>query len=541
MLTRRNFFLILLAFASAAAYLGFAYTRGALGFPLDDAWIHQVYARNLGTRGEFAFFEGQPSAGSTSPLWTILLSVGYALRIDFRVWAYVLGALLLGASVIAMGRLATRITFLRNSSDGSHAVETLGVGAQPASSEMTSNNSAFTVHSSLVTVFCSLFILFEWHLAWSAVSGMEIPLFVFLSLLLLERFYAHERAVILGLIAGLLTLTRPEGAVLGALVGLGIILDADTCTATNAVRCKCFRGFSRITKNNPRSSAFIRVLIFAFGFAILVASYLAFNLAVGGAIFPNTFYAKNAEYAILIERTPLLIRLAQTFAAPWVGAQLLLLPGFVFVIARLIKNRDWVALVPLAWILALPALYALRLPVTYQHARYEMPVIPFIAVYGVWGTIELLGRVKNFVVRGAWAMSTGVLLLAFWFYGASAYANNVAFIDCEMVQTAHWVAQNVPNDALIAAHDIGALGYFYPRPFIDLAGLVSPEVIPFIRDEIRLKEFLLHRDAQYVIVFPDWYESLVREYIPVFQTVCAATRAEGGANMAVYEIRLTTK
>jgi hypothetical protein len=53
-----------------------------------------------------------------------------------------------------------------------------------------------------------------------------------------------------------------------------------------------------------------------------------------------------------------------------------------------------------------------------------------------------------------------------------------------MVAVSEWVAANTPPDDLIAAHDIGALGYFARRPLLDLAGLVSPEVIPFIRDEM---------------------------------------------------------
>jgi hypothetical protein len=91
---------------SAGVYLLFASARGALGFPLDDAWIHQVYARNLATRGELAFFAGQPSAGSTSPLWTILLSPGYLLPVDFRAWTLFLGIGLLGASALVTAYLA---------------------------------------------------------------------------------------------------------------------------------------------------------------------------------------------------------------------------------------------------------------------------------------------------------------------------------------------------------------------------------------------------------------------------------------------------
>ena len=60
----------LAAIVSVLGYLGVSARGGPLGFPLDDAWIHQTYARNLGLRAEFSFVPGQPSAGSTSPLWS---------------------------------------------------------------------------------------------------------------------------------------------------------------------------------------------------------------------------------------------------------------------------------------------------------------------------------------------------------------------------------------------------------------------------------------------------------------------------------------
>lgn len=488
-MSRRDFLLVLLAFVSAGVYLAAAAARGALGFALDDAWIHQVYARNLATRGEFAFFPGQPSAGSTAPLWTILLSLGYVAGIDFRAWTYLLGALCIGASAVLVARLATRIS-----------------------------------NSSLLTVYCSLFTIFEWHFAWSAVSGMEIPLFVFLSLFLLERFYARANVWLIGWLGGLLTLTRPEGVVLAALVGLGILAQE-----------------MKPEFHIPHSV--FRTVYYALGFAIPLAPYLAFNLMTSGTIFPNTFYAKNVEYAILFARAPFVARWLELLAVPWVGAQILLLPGAVFIALRLAMRREWRALIPFAWLLLLPALYALRLPVAYQHGRYEMPIIPFIALYGIWGTAELLERVKSFVARATWALSIAAALAAFWVIGANAYATDVAIIDCEMVQTARWVAANVPPDAVVAAHDIGALGYYYPRRIIDLAGLVTPDVIPFIRDEGRLRDYLFARQATFAIFFPDWYPALAADarFVPVHQRDCAITREAGGTNMSVYRIVLTAQ
>ncbi|MDE3091322.1 MAG: hypothetical protein KGJ80_18300, partial [Chloroflexota bacterium] len=278
---------------------------------------------------------------------------------------------------------------------------------------------------------------------------------------------------------------------------------------------------------------------FALGSAILIVPYLLFNLAVSGTILPNTFYAKNAEYAVLFVQTPFFVRWLQLLIVPWIGAQILLLPGAIYIAIALAQKRDWRALIPFAWLLLLPALYAARLPVAYQYGRYEMPIIPFIALYGVWGTATLLSRIKYRVVRLTWVLSTAAALVAFWILGASAYGNDVAIIDCEMVQTARWVAGNAPTDAVIAAHDIGALGYFVQRPFIDLAGLVSPEVIPFMRDEGRLREYLFSRHATFAIFFPDWYPALAADsrFAMIHETECAATREAGGTNMAVYVIR----
>src|SRR5688500_8581255 len=95
----------LLSLLLTLTYLGLSRAGGFLGFPLDDAWIHQTYARNLAVYGEFAFVPGQPSAGSTSPAWTGLLAVGYVLRIDFRLWTYLLGGMLLATNA----RLAYRL------------------------------------------------------------------------------------------------------------------------------------------------------------------------------------------------------------------------------------------------------------------------------------------------------------------------------------------------------------------------------------------------------------------------------------------------
>jgi hypothetical protein len=104
-----------------------------------------------------------------------------------------------------------------------------------------------------------------------------------------------------------------------------------------------------------------------------------------------------------------------------------------------------------------------------------------------------------------------MLCLLFSYVAARQNAYDVYWIETEMVGTAEWVQKNIPPDALLAVHDIGALGYFVPNPMIDLAGLITPDVVPFIRNSAGLTEYLNSRSADYLIVFPGQYPSLVSD------------------------------
>ena len=127
-----------------------------------------------------------------------------------------------------------------------------------------------------------------------------------------------------------------------------------------------------------------------------------------------------------------------------------------------------------------------------------------------------------------------MLVFSFVFLGARSYAQDVELIEGEMVVTARWVAENLPEDALIAAHDIGALGYYDDHELIDLAGLISPEVVPFIRDEKQLEIYLNKHGADYIISFPEFYPSMTGDLEIVFVTHNSSTTLLGRDNMAVY-------
>jgi len=84
--SRDLWLLVVITFLSIGAYLVFSGVYHSIGFPLDDAWIHQTFARNLALRGEWAFIPGETTAGSTAPLWSALLAVGFWLKLAPYAW-----------------------------------------------------------------------------------------------------------------------------------------------------------------------------------------------------------------------------------------------------------------------------------------------------------------------------------------------------------------------------------------------------------------------------------------------------------------------
>jgi hypothetical protein len=464
----------------AAIYLIASQVTYGIGFPLDDSWIHQTYARNLALRGEWAFRPGILSAGSTAPLWSALLALGFLLRLSPYIWTYLLGMVTLFALAVV----------------SEWAVRKLVDSYRPR------------------FPWVGIFIAFEWHLAWAAMSGMETLLHgLIITTVLLFLMTNTPRYLTLGLLTGLAVWVRPDGLTLLGPVLMTILLVEHT--------------------TRSRLTSLTRYLI---GFGSLFVFYLLFNLAIGGTPMPNTFYAKQAEY-ISWQTLPILTRLGQMSLQLLVGPSLVLIPGVIGWLVKSIKQQLWGSLSALIWCAGYLILYISRLPV-YQHGRYIMPAMPIFFLFGLLAFAEFdKGKMfarYHWIGQLVWRASIAMLAVAFIFLGAQSYAKDVAVIESEMVVTAKWVAANLPPDALIAAHDIGALGYFDNHELIDLAGLISPDVIPFIRDESRLTNYLNQHGADYLIAFPEFYPLLTGGVETVFVTNSAITLTFDQENMAVY-------
>jgi hypothetical protein len=489
---QRRIMLALLCVVSSALYLGFSYAQlGKLSFPLDDAWIHLTFARNLALHGEFAFVPGQISAGSTSPFWTILLAPGFLWPFGPESWTYLLGVILLFGVALLTWRI-TQLLF-----------------------------PGFTT----LPFAAAIIVALDWHLNWAAFSGMETLLVIALCFLMLEQHLTRRPVWIVGLLGGLAVVTRPESIILVGLVGLHMLV------RTGAAQPE------RVEKIIHRS------LMFACGCALPLIPYVALNWVAGGSILPNTFFAKQAEYAILLAQDPFTVRLANLITVTLVGAQVLLVPGFLFAVWLIYRNKRWDAAILCGWWLLVLVVYALRLPVTYQHGRYEIPVIPALEILGLWGSAELALRIPAGAARRILTrvglIAFPVVLIVFWLRGAAALANDSVIIDCIDVQTALWLtAYSQPSDT-IAMHDVGAAGYYLSnRRLLDLAGLITPDVIPFVRDEARLAQYIRAHKAAYLVTSAAWHPHLIQEpdVSLVFEGTCPLVTQEGGYSIGVYRI-----
>lgn len=490
----------------AAALLVALYTLTAGdGFPLDDSWIHQVYGRNLAQFGEWSFIPGEPSAASTAPLYTVLLAAGYVIAAPYQLWTHLLGVLALAGAGMLAARLAARLA----------------------------------AHDRFTPFLTGLGVIFSWHMIWAAASGMETMLFGAFTLLLIwlawreldtrstETHHVALRGALFGLCTALTVLVRPEGALLAGFVALILLLTRPA----GSLRLTIIWGMGA-----------------AAGFGLAVAPYLVLNLSLTGGPLPATADAKQAQHA------PLLAisyhqRVFSMMVPVLVGGQFLLLPGVVFIAGReLMRLRDdprrLLILLPLLWAVGLVLLYAARLPAAYQHGRYVMPALPALIVLGIPGTVALVFAARRSLMGRVFSRTLAASAALVFVYfglilGPDVFARDVRIINEEMVAPARWIAENIPPDDLLAVHDIGAVGYFAPRPIIDIAGLLNPEVVPVLYEPEALWALVQDGGAVYMMGFPDQLPGRTDDdarLCPRFQSDGTASLEAGDRKMTVFAL-----
>ncbi len=459
------------------------------GFPLDDAWIHQTYARSLAGGQGWVYAGGPQSAGSTSPLWTILQIPAFWLRIPSLLWSDGAGVLLLFANAVLIMLWIRKVD--RKASR-----------------------------------FALFFCLGEWHLIWAALSGME------------TIFYCAWTALVFFLIFPFTSINPEKPPTSAVLIGLGFIAGVGIWIRPEAVLLSGLALLAVLIQLRPASLP--RIGGFLFGLIAPVLIYFVFTYRLNGHLLPNTFFVKTTEYAELTS-AGLLSRLLQPWLPLLAGPFAVLILFIPAALISIVRERKWVWTLPLLWALAHLTLYAIQLPATYQHGRYFIPILPVLMGYGVYGFFRLRAEwdsqtVFRILSRALWA-SAILLTSIFVWIGAMQYSRDVGIIETEMVAVAKWIRDNTPSGTVVAAHDIGALGFFGERRIIDLGGVTDLGAVDLLSGSVPLSLYLSQKEADILMTMPDFYPGQLEGCVlfPGFPPGIPAD--ESGRRTLLYEVR----
>ncbi len=452
---------------AASLYFIFA-TRaanGAFGFPLDDAWIHLSFGRTFATTGRFADFAGGPlTSGSTSPLFTLLETVAWFFTHREYLIGYGLG---IAGFLLAVGAI---FGLLRREHPAELWPATLG----------------------------ALALATEPKIVGIAVSGMETTTAI--ALLLFAAIEVRRRRwKTVGVAAGLLLWTRPDTLIFSACLALHLLYEA--------------------VVDKPADRAKVPQALLTF--APLAVGYLAFNWALSGTPFPNSLFAKLEYYRFGNHRFGADLWSFLT-AGGMTPAMILFVVSLSGTVQALARRRSAPHLYAHLFVIAFVAAYAWKLPFLYQDGRYLIPIIPFVIVAMIDGLVRIGGAARGLARDAGRAGSIGKALplavpivAGLWMVGldvarASAgqrdFADRARHIGEVQVATARWCRDHLPASAIVATHDIGALGFYSGRPIVDVVGLLDRGIHGHIGDPRATLDFMRARGVTHLAFLTNWIE-----------------------------------
>lgn len=332
-----------------------------------------------------------------------------------------------------------------------------------------------------------------------------------------------------GILLGLCVVTRPECYLLALLYYLVTIF---------------------LLRKNLRSNL-LNLTLSLILFLIIMLPYPIFCYIHTGSFLPNTFKGQTAGFRVIPDY--LYIReTARLFFKDNFLVLTLWLSGTVYFIITLLKKKiETKYLLINLWILLLPLASVFISPFYRHYGRYLIPLIPFINIVSIniLQKFFLVLKRKNTVTLRKYPAIITSLLIFFSFTGAGYYSYllgwNVENINNQQVNIAHWVNKNLPDEKVIAVNDIGALSYITDKKIVDMEGLVTPEIllIKVQKPEslaVNMMKELKKYNVNYMIIYPSWYKSIMKEYSVDFEQLYSARLAKnticGDVEMFVFKI-----
>ena len=438
------------------------------GLTLDDSWIHVQFARTIFEGTPWEYSPGYPSTGSTSPLWSVILSsiFWFTTEPSGVIWGvYLISTLFYIGSTYLAGKIV------------SNYLESVQWG-----------------------IVASIAFVMVPRNTWLMLSGMETPVFVFILLLSIAVLDKEEMKydLVLGLLAGLAFLSRPEGIII--------------------IVCIIIR-FLILTLKHKVTTTRLGFFLLSGILALVVASpWILYCLTVTGNPLPDTFYAKvHVPTTSEIE--------AWDIFWTYFVRELPFLPVAAFLGIILIpKGRPFAWLVPVS----LTVLYRLSTPYAalINNNRYLLPVFDLFLIVAIASLaimfrivfIAILEMVDTVSVNSlsvlVIAMLVIVPMIPSYSYQATFYGKAAGNINDMQVEIGLWLNENTPTDTVFATHDAGALRYFSNRTMIDLAGLVSPDIIHGNMTDTEKIQYLHDKGCNYIVFFPELF-TYYRGFFPI--------------------------
>lgn len=437
--------------------------NGYRGAPLDDTYIHLKFADNFSKGYFFQYNQGEPTAGSTSPLWVVLLGLSGFLNDGLLFNAIFFSWLFFILSSLIIYKIVYYVT---------------GEG----------NN--------LIALYSSLLFLFTGRLAFVSSSGMETSLFIFLLLLLIyiDILQKESFLIVKWIICGFLVNTRPEGFLLAILIFFKDIL--------NFLLKKYSSFYCR------------RILLGLLFFSVLAAPYIIFSLYTNGSPFPNTFKGVKKIYS---EKQSLdfFRKNAVFFIRDNILVLLLALGGLFSITKKLFKeNKLNYLLIPFLYFFIHLGFSIFFFPNSRHYGRYFIPDFSLLILLSAY-FIHNFFSMKKFSLKAQNLLLIFILSFSIPYFVKIAYdnANFVSNIKSMHVEAVNWINSNIPENSVIGLNDIGAIGYYTDNYIIDLEGLVTPDILkyrnlPSTQKNDSLIFYLNKKNAEYLIIFDNWYPGI---------------------------------
>jgi arabinofuranosyltransferase len=415
---------------------------------IDDAYITFRYARNLAEGLGFVYNPGQPVLGTTTPFYTVLMSLVWLLGLhDLPAVALLFNALADAGTAALLYGLGLRL--------GRSRIVAVGVALAWAVSPMS------------VTF---------------AIGGMETSV-VILFLVASFAAYVAGRTRLSAAVMALAVLTRPD-----ALIAAGLLF------ADMGLRPLLARDSGPLVAR-LRRLPWTEVAIFA----ALLAPWALFATLYFGSPLPQSVQAKVRAYHL--DQFSALIRLLQHLSTPFFEHEVfgrfwpaLGLPLYLvlYLVGGLRQVRRAGRALPLVlYPLAYVVVFSVANPLIFRW--YLAPPLPFyflgilVGLYAILtDLVRRLGRER----AGAWAVGLGIALLllsslnAYTLHpdhGPDRPAPEMAWFKLELLyrQAAEQVKPRLQPGDVVAAGDIGAVGWYTGAPILDTVGLISPEAVPY--------------------------------------------------------------